>query len=120
MSNLLEIVTYLISGGIVGKLIDIFLNRRRRKREGVADLMQTIDLLMKSNSQLVNDKIALEHQIAQIQAQIYHRPAPQKPLYPNSRRALRKPPRVNKNETDENEQVFIEDEPCDSLFDEPP
>lgn len=120
MSNLLEILTYLVSGGLVGKLIDVFLNRRRRKREGVADLMQTIDLLMKSNSQLVNDKIALEHKIAQIQAQIYHTPEPHKPLYPLSRRAIRKPPRTNKNDDDAPDDLSFQNDFCDAPLDEPP
>lgn len=122
MNDVIQILLSLIGGGVIGKLIDLFLSRKKRKKEGIESLMETIDMLMESNSSLIADKVDLEHQIARLKAQIHSAPSLHKPIYPRSRRMVRKPPRVNKN--DDDTQDFSPegiDDPCPApLDDEPP
>lgn len=118
MTDLIQIIISLIGGGIVGQLINLILNRRKRKTEGIDTYAETIDKLLESNSRLIQEQIRLREHIAKLSAKYPVASFPSsvsKPLYMRRRCHLLKPKAIKENTSNNDADLPIVDAP-----DEPP
>ncbi len=70
MSAIVDVIIAFASGGLISTLINVFLSRRSRRAEGIKSYQDTIDMLMQSNSDLIEDRTKLMQEISDLRAQL--------------------------------------------------
>nr|DAW15922.1 MAG TPA: Peripherial benzodiazepine receptor associated protein [Caudoviricetes sp.] len=70
MSLIVDVIIALVGGGLVGTIVNVVTSRRSRKAEGIKSYQDTINMLMESNSVLVEERTRLMRALSDIQAQI--------------------------------------------------
>lgn len=73
MSAIVDVIIAFASGGLISTLINVFLSRRSRRAEGIKSYQDTIDMLMQSNSELIEDRTKLMQEISDLRAQLTQR-----------------------------------------------
>ncbi|WP_315334174.1 hypothetical protein [Porphyromonas endodontalis] len=70
MSTIIDLVIAIVSGGLIGTIINVTTSRRHRKAEGIKSYQDTIDMLMETNSELIKERTRLMQELSDLQAQI--------------------------------------------------
>ena len=70
MSLIVDVIIALVGGGLVGTIVNVVTSRRSRKADGIKSYQDTIDMLMDSNSVLVEERTRLMKALSDLQAQI--------------------------------------------------
>lgn len=70
MSLIVDVIIALLGGGLVGTIVNVVTSRRSRKAEGIKSYQDTINMLMDSNSVLVEERTRLIKALSDLQAQI--------------------------------------------------
>lgn len=70
MSLIVDVIIALLGGGLVGTIVNVVTSRRSRKAEGIKSYQDTINMLMDSNSVLVEERTRLIKALSDLKAQI--------------------------------------------------
>ncbi|WP_297948438.1 hypothetical protein [uncultured Porphyromonas sp.] len=70
MSLIVDVIIALVGGGLVGTIVNVVTSRRSRKAEGIKSYQDTINMLMDSNSVLVEERTRLIKALSDLKAQI--------------------------------------------------
>lgn len=70
MSLIVDVIIALAGGGLVGTIVNVVTSRRSRKAEGIKSYQDTINMLMDSNSVLVEERTRLIKALSDLKAQI--------------------------------------------------
>lgn len=70
MSLIVDVIIALVGGGLVGTIVNVVTSRRSRKAEGIKSYQDTINMLMDSNSMLVEERTRLIKALSDLKAQI--------------------------------------------------
>lgn len=70
MSLIVDVIIALVGGGLVGTIVNVVTSRRSRKAEGIKSYQETINMLMDSNSVLVEERTRLIKALSDLKAQI--------------------------------------------------
>ena len=69
MSLIVDVIIALVGGGLVGTIVNV-VTSRSRKAEGIKSYQDTINMLMDSNSVLVEERTRLIKALSDLKAQI--------------------------------------------------
>lgn len=70
MSLIVDVIIALVGGGLVGTIVNVVTSRRSRRAEGIKSYQDTINMLMDSNSVLVEERTRLIKALSDLKAQI--------------------------------------------------
>lgn len=70
MSLIVDVIIALVGGGLVGTIVNVVTSRRSRKADGIKSYQDTINMLMDSNSVLVEERTRLIKALSDLKAQI--------------------------------------------------
>lgn len=70
MSLIVDVIIALVGGGLVGTIVNVVTSRRSRKAEGIKSYQDTINMLMDSNSVLVEERTRLIKALSDLKTQI--------------------------------------------------
>lgn len=70
MSLIVEIIVAIISGGLVGTIVNVVTSRRARKVEGIKSYQETINMLMRTNSELIDERTKLMQEISDLNSKV--------------------------------------------------
>lgn len=70
MSLIADIIIALIGGGVIGTIVSVITSRHSRKTEGIKSYQDTIDMLMRTNSELIEDRTKLMQELSDLRSQL--------------------------------------------------
>nr|DAT66769.1 MAG TPA: Protein of unknown function (DUF1043) [Caudoviricetes sp.] len=68
MSLITDVLIALLGGGIVGTVVGLITSRHARKAEGIKSYQDTIDMLMRTNSELIESRTQLMQELSELRA----------------------------------------------------
>lgn len=64
MMNITEIIAALISGGVITSLVNLLLNRSKRRKDNLTSHKETLEMLLSSYEELIRERTQLLRELS--------------------------------------------------------